>query len=310
MAQGMIPLDADQLDAYLSGRMNKLILSIYKRMNIFIRMNSVIIEDVYNRVKMMRKMEYGKITREFMAASLRDDQVEVDKSKKLYARIIQSIEFSMVNLNSSYNLGQFLRDNGVPPGQVRIEAQMLRDLWQKCYGTHLARIEKMKTLLAEMKGELENQENKLVVVGKTSFLEGIYEHQQINDSFERERAMFWEFVKISRVTRAEQKQMENLLGAQIIKVQAHFKAVRGIMDRDLQVDLQERNLMERQVVRLTYTLGAVALLADVPDEMLKRGIGGPLDWLLGRKKKGLSESGTMLRNQLVKALKQLAPIPI
>ena len=308
MAQQPLPLDEHLLNEYFGGKMNRAIYGVHKRLAFFIRKSSVIIEDVHERVKMMGKMEFGKITKEFMEASLRDDMQEAGKSLNHYDRTYRSIEFWLTNLNSSYNLGKFLRDNGVPPGNVYIQAQTLKDLWRVSYGKHLERFEKIKSLLLEMRAELAFQIKTLGLVEKTNFLEGISEHSQINESFERERALFWELVKISKVTRVEQRKLSNALGAEITKAQAIIQAKRGIMNRDFNTDMKDRNLMERQVVRLTYTLGAVALIADIPDEMIKKGIGKPLDWLLGRNKKGLSESGTMIRNQLVKGLRQLSPI--
>ncbi|MBT3984840.1 hypothetical protein HOD38_02850 [archaeon] len=308
----MIPLDEKALDAYFKGKMQRSILGVYKRLSYFIRKNSVILEDVHKRLEIIRAISFGKISEEFMHESLRDDYAEAQKAMDLYNKTIKGVEFWLVNLNSSYNMGKFLRDSGIPPGDVNITQKELDGLWQFTYGKHLERFEKVQTLLLKLKVLLQQQIWLLKGVGETNFLRGFTENQKINLTFEEERKTFWELAKVAQVTTTEINETKQALETQIIKAKAKFKAIKRIMEKDYEVDMQDRTAVERQVVRLNYLLGSLALIRDIPDDMQQKSMRSGWGWLMGanKKDKELTSTGQMLSIKLVKVAKGVVPIPL
>ena len=305
----MIPLDEKALDVYFKGKVERAILGVYKRLSYFIRKNGVILEDVNKRLEIIQAITFGKISEDFMHESLRADLVEAQKTMDLYNQTIKGIEFWLVNLNSSYDLGNFLRDNGVPVGDVNVYRKELDELWQFTYGRHLERFEKVQNLLLKMKVLLQQQIGMLNKVGETNFLKGFTENRRIYLNFKDERKTFWELAKIAQVTTTEINETKQALKRRIIKADAKLKALKGIMAKDYEVDLQDRTIVERQVVKLNYLLGSLALIKEIPDDMKQKSMKSGWQWLMGANKEDreLTSTGLMLSNKLVKATKGFIP---
>lgn len=286
---------------FVENKVGTRIIQIYQHLATFIEETGPIIEDVYQRVQIIENLPLGKIKRNIIEDSLRNDLEEAKKSLATYNRIYGRTDLYLGLMTSNFRLPQYLQENNISPEQINYFQKELQIYWEATYGTHLDHLEKCKNALDKLRKILEQEVRYLETIPQEKYLTALEDSTKLRELFKEERETFWNLVKTAEMSPEQTNQVKSIVNAHIKKTRIQLIAFGKIVKTGTKEDIdQSRNQLEKAILILTYLIGALSIISEIPRTFKKKVLFNIFNRLSDEEK--LSNTGKALLNEAIQTL--------
>ena len=287
---------------YVEQKVAKNLLEIYQAISGFVVKTQPIISDVFQRLKMMESLPFGKMKSYVLRNSVRDDLSEAQGCLNLYENTCAKVQGHLDAMSSRMNIEDFLKEYGIVddnlPSQIRMFRKEVELEWTASYGPIIDKLERASKYLHHMKDLLIKEVEILSDLPNHNMFEGVERNQDVWEMFLAERETFLELQKVVKFSNEERNLFVQKMEYQIEQTRVAYRALINIVDKNLQEDLTNaENNLRKAMVLLEYQLGIAFFLQALPKIFLVKAAGGFFNFF--NRDKNLTNSALTMREKVL-----------